>query len=708
MWTGSTMPTRLAKPSHVDWTPEPYQQKAVAHLLGRLIGGLALDPGLGKTSCTLGAFAALHNSGHARTMLVIAPLRVCRHVWRQEASKWSQFKHLRFAFLHGAKKEQLLRDGLDGNTDVFLINPEGVRWLCNLFFGRPLPFDVVCIDELTRFKNSQADRFKALAPRIASVKRKWGLTGSLAPNGYMDLFGQMLILDAGAALGRFITHYRDTYFQVGYDGFSYDLLPGADKRIVQKIGPYWLQMTAEDYIKLPPLVERLHELEMEPAERKVYTRMKNDMLAELPQGVVEAGNMAACYAKLSQMANGAVYLADRTVAPIHDAKLEALDEIVEELNGQPVLVGFEFQHDLARLKEWHQKRFGKPLPYLGDGQSEAAENEVIRRWNAGELPVLAAHPASAGHGLNMQESSAAHLVWFGITWDFELFDQFIRRIRRRGNDAQRIFMHLLVVKGTIDELKLQALHGKDMTQKALFVALNQVLHDDGAGATQESSMVSRLSSRGDAPQGGQQAAQGGGWGQGGGQPQGGQQGGQPQGQQGGWGQQGGGAAGGGWGGQPQGDQGQRQAVQEAISPRESVRGAFTGGVQQQADQIANGDYGPVDNGGQQGGWGQQGGQPQGGQQGGWGNQQRNDPPFDGGQPAQQPATEAPKRSRSRKAADPAPVSGGSIGADPTFEAQVRLQLLTEVLKTSPDSDVKEVIEITEELAKYVLTGEVAA
>lgn len=694
------MPTRLAKPSHREWTPEPYQQRAVSHLLGRLIGGLALDPGLGKTSCTLGAFNILHQAGEVRTMLVIAPLRVCRHVWRQEAQKWSQFKHLRFTFLHGPKKERLLQDGLNGQTDVFLINPEGVKWLCNVFFGRQLPFDIITIDELTRFKNARSDRAKALQPRIANVRRKWGLTGSLAPNGYMDLFGQMLILDNGAALGRYITHYRDQYFQVGYDGFSYDLLPGADKRIVDKIGPYWLQMTAEDYIKLPPLMPITHELDLEPAERKLYTRMKNDMLAVLPQGVVEAGNAAACYSKLAQMANGAVYMEDGSVSHIHDAKLAQLDSIVEELDGQPVLVGFEFRHDRARLDVWHRERFGKPLPYLGDGQSEAQENELLRLWNAGELPVLAAHPASAGHGLNMQESSAAHLIWFGITWDFELFDQFIRRIRRRGNEAQRIFMHLLIVRQTIDELKLSALHGKDMTQKALFVALNQVLHDDYAGTSQEKTMVQKLSSRGGAAQGGGQS-QGGGWSQQGG----GQQAEQPPANNGGgWSQQGG-QQGGGWGqGGGGASQGQREAVQESIQPRESIRGAFTGGVQEQAAAISNGNYGETTGGNGAGGWSQQGGGQQGGGQGGWSQQGGGQPPFDGGKQAEQ-ASEAPKpsRSRSRKPAEPPPVedSGDTVSQ----AALVRKEVLLDVLRSSPEASVEDLIDITADLVNYILTGE---
>ena len=632
-------------------------------------------------------------------MLVIAPLRVCRHVWRQEAKKWSQFNHLRFAFLHGAKKEQALRDGLDGATDVFLINPEGVRWLCNLFFGRQLPFDVVCIDELTRFKNSRSDRFKALAPRIAGVKRKWGLTGSLAPNGYMDLFGQMLILDNGAALGRYITHYRDKYFQVGFDGFSYDLLPGADKRIVDRIGPYWLQMTAEDYIKLPPLMKVEHLLELEPAERKIYTRMKNDMLAVLPQGTVEAGNTAACYSKLAQMANGAVYMEDGSVSHIHDAKLLQLDSIVEELDGQPALVGFEFRHDRMRLEKWHQERFGKPLPYLGDGQSEARENMLLEQWNAGELPVLAAHPASAGHGLNMQGSSAAHLIWFGITWDFELFDQFVRRIRRRGNEAQRIFMHLLIVRQTIDELKLSALNGKDMTQQALFRALNQALHDDYAGTSQESDMVQKLSQRGGAQQGGGAAA---GWG-GQAQPQNNDAApqGQPQGGQWGGGQpQGNANAGGGqWGGQ-QAQGGQREQIQEAIQPRESVRGAFSGGVQEQADSIRGGNYGDTAATPNTGAWG--------------GGQQAVQPPFEGGQQAQltqAPVAEKPKRVRTKpEVAALAERAAEALAQPPRRDDElmamsVRQSVLLAVLKASPEASVEDLIDITADLVNYIVTGD---
>jgi hypothetical protein len=479
-FAGRTVPTRRAAPSYQDWVPLPYMQKAVDHLVARHAGGLALDPGLRKTSITLAAFVERQRLRTGRTMLVIAPLRICRQVWRQEGSKWAQFRHLTFALLHGDKKDK----ALEADADVYLINPEGVEWLCKQFFGRSLPFDIVTIDELTKFKNSQADRSKALRPRLKGVKTRWGLTGSLAPNGYMDLFGQMLMLDDGAALGRYITHYRDQYFSLGYDGFTYELMPGAEARIINKIAPYWLQMSADDYLTLPPLVEDPILLDMDPKSRKLYNKMKKDMIAQLPEGIITAANAAACYSKLSQMANGAVYVGDnkQAVSHVHDLKLDAIEELVEELNGQPLLIAYEFNHDMDRLRE----RFGvldkktgkKVLPYLGKGTTPTQEDAWIKAWNRNELPILCAHPASAGHGLNLQEGNAGHVAWFGLTWDLELWDQFIRRLRRSGNAAQRIMNHLLIVRGTIDELKLAAIGAKDMTQGRLLKALNAVIQRD--------------------------------------------------------------------------------------------------------------------------------------------------------------------------------------------------------------------------------------
>jgi hypothetical protein len=489
-------------------------KRAAKHLKQSHAGGLPLRPGGRKTSITLEAFCELRAEGRAQTMLVIAPLRVCRQTWRQEAAKWTQFKDLKFVLLHGPKKDERLAEGLRDGADIYLLNPEGCDWLSKKYFGRSLPFDIVTIDELTRFKNSQADRCKALRPRLKGVSYRWGLTGSLVPNGYMDLFGQMLMLDDGAALGRYITHYRDQYFQLGFDGFTYKLLPGAEKRIVDRIAPYWFAMDDADYAQLPPLVDVPHELELEPAQRKLYERMKKAMIAELPEGIVTASNSASCYSKLAQMANGAVYVGDnkQAVSHIHDLKLDAIEDLLEELNGEPLLVAYEFNHDFDRLRE----RFGvldpktgrKALPYLGKGTSAADEDRWIRMWNKGELPMLCAHPASAGHGLNMQGASAANVCWFGIPWDYELYDQFIRRIRRDGTQALQIFNHLLIVKGTIDELKLLALAGKDLTQSGLMRALNAEIRRDAdtvaapADAAHERSetMVAKLTRPGGAGQ----------------------------------------------------------------------------------------------------------------------------------------------------------------------------------------------------------------
>ena len=564
--SGQTISTRRAKPSWQPWIPLPYMERAVEWLVTRHSAGLPLRPGGRKTSIVLEAFQSLTCAGRAKTMLVIAPLRVCRQTWRQEAAKWEQFKDLKFSLLHGDKKEQRLKD----DADIWLIHPEGVKWLSERYFGRSLPFDIVCIDELTKFKNSQADRCKALRPRLKGVQYRWGLTGSLAPNGYMDLFGQMLMLDDGAALGRYITHYRDQYFMLDFDGFTYNLLPNAAQRIVQKISPYWFKMDEADYAQLPPLVDDAREVILEPAQRKLYEKMKKDMIAQLPEGIITAANSAACYSKLSQMANGAVYVdaAKQVASVIHDQKLEVIDELIEELNGSPLLIAYEFNHDLERLKEWHQAKFGTPLAYLGKGTTAKQEDEWCRLWNQGKLTVLAAHPASAGHGLNMQGASACDVAWFSITWDYELYDQLIRRIRRDGTEATQIFNHLITVKGTIDELKLSALRDKHMTQSGLMQALNAEILRDGdshdAGVSAQTGDVSMKLSRPGAAAAPQQQAQP--------VPEAEAPRAQPK----GWGQK-----------ATPVDSGQREAIQTQINP-EANRAAFSQGVQDQAAAIQQG------------------------------------------------------------------------------------------------------------------------
>ena len=478
MLTAETAPpdasTRLVR-LHDEWVPHGYQRRAVKHLKGNHAAALFLDPGLGKTSIVLEAFRQLKEAGQVNRMLVVAPLRVCQLVWEQEGRKWSQFRDLTFTLLHGPKKDERLHE----ETDIHLINPEGIAWFTQQFFGQSeIPYDVVTIDELTKFKNHQAKRSKTLRKKLQKVHYRWGLTGSPAPNGYMDLFGQMLILDDGVSLGRYVTYFRDQYFARGYDGFSYELRKGSAERIEKKIAPYVLRMSAADYLELPPLVDHIIEIDLPADALKQYEEMKKDMLLTLPEGVVTGANSGAIYSKLKQMANGAVYLSekDKEWAVLHNAKLDALEELIEELSGQPLLVAYEFQHDLARLKE----RFGDDTPTLS-GLSASRIEEVEAQWNRGELPVLLVHPASAGHGLNLQGAGASHICWFSRPWDLEMYDQTIRRIYRQGSTSERVVNHVLSVRGTMDEIVGEALKGKDTTQNRLLTALNaEIMRDDPA------------------------------------------------------------------------------------------------------------------------------------------------------------------------------------------------------------------------------------
>jgi hypothetical protein len=467
----------------VEWTPHDYQTRAVGWLASRNSAALFLDPGLGKTSSTLGAFTLLQEKKLARRMLVIAPKRVCYLVWRQEGEKWAQFRHLRFSLVHGPRKE----DALAADADVYLINPEGIPWLAEQFASPQEfadKFDTVTIDELTKFKNPSAKRFimlhggkyrKVRYPNLLqNVTRKWGLTGTPAPNGLEDLFGQMLILDDGVSLGRYVTHFRDKYFVQGFDGYTLKPRRGADEEIQKRLKNTALRMKAEDYLTLPPLVDDIRHIQLKGKARKAYDQMKKEMVADLGAGAIKADNAAAMYSKLKQMAGGAVYRIDkdgkRVWERIHNEKLDALEELVEELNGQPVLVAYEFNHELERILE----RFGD-IPYLGKGTTDAAAVSIEADWNAGKIPVLPVHPASTGHGLNLQQGSACHICWFNPTWDFELYDQLIRRLYRQGSKAKTIFNHILAVENSIDFMVIKAVKDKDTTQARLVQGLSEEL-----------------------------------------------------------------------------------------------------------------------------------------------------------------------------------------------------------------------------------------
>ena len=456
-----------------------YQKRAVEHMCAINSAMLWLDPGMGKTAVTLAAFQELQEHGMAERMLVVAPLRVCQLVWRQEAQEWTEFRDLQFSAMLGSIKQR--EAALKAPADVYLINYENLQWLADKFSttnfaGKKvpgkMPFDVITFDEVTRVKNAQGDRAKAMHGLVDKMRYRWGLTGTPSPNGYMDLFGQFRMIDGGAALGRYVTHYRDRFFQLGRNGFDYDLQNGAAARIEVAIKPYVLRASADDYLKLPPVVPHPIFIELDATTRKLYKEMKRDMLANLPGGVLTAANAAAVQSKLSQMANGAVYTTHPKWEFLHDAKLDALKALVAELGGAPLLVGYEFSHDLERI------RAAFPDAPTMTGATAAHAQQIENDWNAGRIPVLPVHPASVGHGLNMQKGGAAHLCWFSQTWDYELYDQLLRRIRRQGSTAQSIVEHKLIVRDSIDETKSAVVNDKGIDMGGLLRAMKTEFERD--------------------------------------------------------------------------------------------------------------------------------------------------------------------------------------------------------------------------------------
>lgn len=477
------------------WKPHSYQRRAAKFLLERNSAALLLDPGLGKSSIVLAALKVLRKARGAGKALIIAPLRVCYEVWPKEVTKWQDFSHFKVALLHGPGKEE----ALESDSDIYVINPEGLAWLFDATKSKTpggktrvevnpkefakLGFDTLVIDELSKFKDIGTQRFKALKKVLPTFKRRWGLTGSPAANGLLGLFGQCYALDMGKALGAYFTHYRTKFFvPVDRNGFVWVPQQGAEERIYKQISPLALRMGAEEYLDLPPILDVPIRVELPDNVRKIYNQIEEIFISKIDEGVITATSASAASTKCSQISSGGVYL-DPEIAPLltksvgprewvhlHDAKTEALREIVEELQGKPLLVAYDFKHDLERLME----AFGRDLPYLGGGVTPKKFKAIEQAWNRGELPVLAAHPASAGHGLNLQEGSAAHIAWYTMTWDYELYDQLIRRLLRQGTKAERIINYQIVAKDTIDEVKLGVLKSKARGQDALFQALKDL------------------------------------------------------------------------------------------------------------------------------------------------------------------------------------------------------------------------------------------
>ena len=437
--------------------PHDYQQYAIDFIKSHKTSAVLLDMGLGKTVITLTALnELLFDHFEISRVLVIAPLRVARNTWPQEIGKWEHLNHIRYSVAVGTEKERL--HALRQQVSLYIINRENVPWLVE---KTDFSYDAIVIDELSSFKNWSSKRFKALMKVRPLAKRVIGLTGTPSGNGLMDLFAEFKVLDMGQRLGRFITKYRQDYFvpdkRNGQVVFSYAPLPGAEERIYEKIADITISMKAADHLRMPALIESEYSVRMNEEEKKMYAEMCEQLVLQMKRDEVTAANAGVLSGKLAQMANGAVYTDDGATLHIHDRKLDALEDIIESMNGKPLLVAYWFRHDAERIE--------KRVPCV-----RLDTDETIARWNRGEIPVALIHPASAGHGLNLQ-SGGSTLVWFGITWSLELYQQTVARLYRQGQSANTVVVQHIIAEGTIDEKILRALKRKDKTQTALIEAV---------------------------------------------------------------------------------------------------------------------------------------------------------------------------------------------------------------------------------------------
>lgn len=454
------------------YSPHDYQEYAIRFLMENPVAAIFLDMGMGKTSIVLTAIMKLmYERFEVSKVLIIAPLRVARNTWPEEIRKWEHLQGLRYSVVVGTAAER--QKALAEDADIYIINRENVPWLVAQS-GRSFDFDMVVIDELSSFKSWQSKRFRELMKVRPFVKRMVGLTGTPSSNGLMDLFAEFKLLDMGKRLGRFITQYRTAYFKPdrtnGPVVYSYSLLPDAEERIYEKISDITISMKATDHLKMPEFVSSEHKVYMDEAEREQYRELKDELVLQLHGKEITAANAAALTGKLLQLANGAIYDEDKMVNAFHERKLDALEDLIEAANGRPVLVAYWFQHDLERI----QKR----LNALKVEYARISSPGSIEMWNRGEFAVGLIHPASGGHGLNLQ-SGGNILVWFGLTWSLELYQQTVARLWRQGQTSGTVSVIHIVAEGTVDERVLKALESKDQTQAALIDAVKAEI---GGGA----------------------------------------------------------------------------------------------------------------------------------------------------------------------------------------------------------------------------------
>lgn len=439
-----------------------YQTYASEYIVSHSTAAVFLECGLGKTVITLTAINELmFNEFEVRKVLVISPLRVGLSVWKQECNKWEHLKNIKCSIAIGDESRRI--EALMTQADIYIINRENVDWLITNS-GHPFDFDMVVIDELSSFKSASAKRFKSLLKVRPKVKRIVGLTGTPSSNGLMDLWAEFRLLDMGERLGRFITHYRNNYFEPdkrnGQMVFSYKPRVGAEDAIYRLISDITISMKSADYLIMPECIMNEVVVQLSEKERKQYDSLKKDMILSLDDSEIDAVNAAALSGKLLQMANGAVYDEDSNVIHIHNQKLEALEDLIEGANGKPILIAYWYNHDLTRIKEKFKVR-------------EIKSSKDIVDWNDGTIPIGVIHPASAGHGLNLQ-SGGSTLIWFGLTWSLELYQQTNARLYRQGQN-ETVVIHHIITKDTIDEDVMRSLKAKEKTQSDLIDAVRAEL-----------------------------------------------------------------------------------------------------------------------------------------------------------------------------------------------------------------------------------------
>ena len=451
-----------------------YQVVAKDFIIGHPYASVILDMGMGKTATTLSAVKELmFDRFEVTKVLVIAPLRVANTVWSDEIEQWAELRHLRYSKIVGTPKQRKV--ALQKDADIYIVNRENLPWLveqCSPYFK----WDMVVIDELSSFKSWQSKRFKAFMAMRPYMKRIVGLTGTPSSNGLMDLFAEFKVIDGGERLGRFIGEFRSRYFEEGRrnGNIVYEYIPMdyAECQIQDKISDITISMKALDYLDMPELISTKKLVRMTEKEKEKYSQFKKEyVLSELDGLEVTAANAASLTNKLVQLSNGAVYSDDHTVVALHEQKLDALEDILESANGEPVLVAYWFKHDLARIIDRLEK--------LKVKSRVLKTEEDIREWNKGNVPVGLLHPAGAGHGLNLQKGGH-HLVWFGLTWSLELYQQTNARLWRQGQESETVVIQHIVTEGTIDEEILKALENKDAQQQRLIAAVKaQVGGADG-------------------------------------------------------------------------------------------------------------------------------------------------------------------------------------------------------------------------------------